>query len=80
MRIYNEDENKTINNLTLLLTMKEANELIESIKGIIKRNKQNDHEHINDQECNHEITISIYNENNTNEYNQRIQEVIKNDK
>ncbi|MDL2225932.1 hypothetical protein LJC20_07075 [Eubacteriales bacterium OttesenSCG-928-M02] len=80
MRILNEDNNSAIKNLTILLEYHEATELFDSLSAMIKDCQKHEHEHINDKEYEHEITIAIYDENNISTFNPRMVQLIKEDK
>lgn len=77
MRIYNQDKDETISNVMLCLTKDEAIELMDSLKNILQI--KNGHEHINDEEYSHEITIFIYDMKKMKSYNDRVKKVILDD-
>ena len=81
MRILDEDSNKSLKNLQILLTRDEVNELIDSLQAILRKGVSQSHSHINDKEYQHEITVAIYDEGNlqNNCFHSRIVELIQND-
>ena len=81
MRIFDEDNENVIKNVSIFLTVDEAKEMFDSLDGLLKAYKNNaDHTHINDQTYQHEITLSIYNEGNLGGFNERAKKLIKEDK
>ena len=79
MRIFHENKNETIKNILLCLTLDEARELRDSLNLIIKNKSQISHEHINDLDYSHEITITLYDEKNLQGFSSRIVKVIQED-
>lgn len=79
MRIFNQDKDETIKNIIICLTIEEARDFRDSLNLIIKDKSKIRHEHIDDLDCSHEITITLYDENNLNGINPRIIKVIKED-
>ena len=81
MRILDEDSNKSLKNLQILLTRDEVDELIDSLQDILSEGVSQSHSHINDKEYQHEITFAIYDEGNlqNNGFHSRIMELIQND-
>lgn len=79
MRILNQDKDETIKDIIICLTIDEAKELRDSLNLIIKDKSISRHEHIDDIDCLHEITITLYDENNLSGFNPRIVKMIKND-
>ena len=77
MRIYDQDNDKTISNVMLCLTKGEAIELMDSLKNILKTD--NGHEHISDEEYSHELTIFIYDMKKAESYDDRVRKVIFDD-
>jgi helix-turn-helix protein len=81
MRILDEITDKPLSNVTLLLTHNEASELRDKLDSLIQNyNRKEWHDHVTDNEYQHEITIAIYNEVDVSEFNKRIQQLIINDK
>jgi hypothetical protein len=59
MRIYDPDNSKTFDNVTIYLTIEEAKELYGDLAGLIDRPVGN-HAHINSSDYKQEITMCIY--------------------
>ncbi|ABN53200.1 MULTISPECIES: hypothetical protein [Clostridia] len=76
MRILNQDNNIAVRNVLLMLTMEEAAELKDDLERLLSKKALNDHSHINDLEYEHELTISLYDENNIEEFDERIKKLI----
>jgi hypothetical protein len=71
---------ESIMNLTLLLKINEAKELKDKLEFLIADyGKKGCHEHIDDSDYQHEITISIYNEDSIEEFDSRIQKLLMED-
>lgn len=79
MRILNEDNNKSMKNALLLLTVQEASELRDDLERLISQKIFNDHSHINDSDYEHELTIALYNPDNIEEFNERTKKLISQD-
>lgn len=62
MRILNQDNDKSIDNILLCLTESEAKELSDSLLKTIAKPKRN-HAHIPSNDYEKEVTICIYDEN-----------------
>ena len=76
MRILNQDTDKSIENLLILLTPEEAVELKGILDQLILRNNNHDHEHLNDSDFQREITIAIYKSDNYDFFDDRIKQLI----
>jgi hypothetical protein len=50
MRILNQDDNKSLKNVVLMLTVEEAAELKDDLERLLSKKVLNDHSHINDLE------------------------------
>lgn len=59
MRIYDPDNDKTFDNVTLYLTIDEARELYDDLAGIIEHPAGN-HAHINSSDYQKEVTVCVY--------------------
>ena len=79
MRILDEDNDKAIKSVTILLTLLEAIELRDDLDKMLQKEHLYNHTHINDIEYKHEITVAIYNTNEIESYNERIKKVILKD-
>lgn len=72
MRFLNQANGQSINDILLLMTYKETCEIRDDWEKLILSEKLNDQSYISDAEFKHEITLSIYNENDFNGYRDHI--------
>ena len=79
MRILDNDNDKAINSVMLILTSIEVVELRDDLTRLLKKKVVNDHSHINDLEYEHEITVAIYESGQEHKLNERIQKLILSD-
>ncbi|GAA0338156.1 hypothetical protein GCM10008967_30550 [Bacillus carboniphilus] len=81
MRLFDEDNENVINNVSIFLTIDEAREMIDTLEGLLKsfENKPN-HGHLNDETYQHEITISLYDDKNLDGLNERAKKLIRENK
>ncbi|MCH9634487.1 MAG: hypothetical protein S4CHLAM7_12390 [Chlamydiae bacterium] len=81
MRIYNEDEDRKVNNVIIYLTSEEAQEMKDALDGLITSKKKLNHEHVPDRanDYNREITLCIYDEQNLEGFHPRAIKLIKED-
>jgi len=77
MRILDLDNDKAIQSIMLYLNIEEAKELLNDLESLVHKNDLNAHAHIDDKECQHEITVVIYNKENTSMLDKRSQKLIK---
>lgn len=79
MRILNKDTDAKVDRIIIYLTKSEANELKDSIVGLLE-NPESNHEHVSSSDYQKELTITIYDEKNiSNKYDQRSIKLIKED-
>lgn len=77
MRILNQDDDKSIKNILILLTPREAAELKDDLETLLKQTENNQHTHINDMEYSREITIAIYrNSESINHFDEKTRKLI----
>ncbi len=79
MRILDQETDKAIKNIILLLTLNEASELKDDLERMISENKTAEHSHICDINYEHEVTIAIYEDGITDSFNSRIKRLLKED-
>lgn len=79
MRIFNKDKDETLKNVLLYLTYDEALELRDSINHILKNKQPNGHEHVNDNDYTHELTVTVYDGENMRGLDQRSIKIIEED-
>ena len=70
MRILNNENAGPLKDITLFLTKEEATELKDDLERLIK-NIGNNEQHINDIEYFRELTVTLYNPNNLNHFDER---------
>ena len=75
MRILDEDNDRPIKNVLIMLTPSEAKELSDKIKRLTS--EKGDHLHVNDETYSREITLAIYTPNNMNSFQKRVIELIE---
>ena len=75
MRIYDSDDDKTIDNVTLYLTVDEARELHDDLAGLIDRPAGN-HAHINSSDYQKEITMCIYDAKNLDSFDEKTKKIL----
>jgi hypothetical protein len=75
MRLLNEDEDKGINRILLLLTKSEAMELRDAI-DLLLNDAGDRHEHVSSEDYKKEVTIADYDEAKLNNFNERARRLI----
>jgi hypothetical protein len=81
MRILDEDNDVALDNVSIFLTIEEANEMIDTLEGLLKEAKNSaSHGHLNDESYEHEITVTIYNEQMLEGLHERIKRLITKNK
>lgn len=81
MRILNEDNDKVVNNVLLLLTKQEAIQFVSDLNDLINDDDMDNHHHINNDDYSKEITIALYDENNISDFfSERCKKLIQYDK
>lgn len=77
MRIYDEDKDKAIENISIFLTIEEAKEMIDTLEGLLIEGKKTaTHSHLNDDNFEHEITVTIYDQKKLDGLHERIKKLI----
>lgn len=80
MRILNQNTDKSLQDILLLLTKSEALELRDELERLLSSNQKDNHGHINDIEYQREITVAIYDDSNKNGFDDRTKRLIIEDK
>lgn len=80
MYILDEESNKSLENITLILTKSEIQQLIGYGKQLIENSPSSEHYHLSNENYQKEITICLYDPENISALHPRIQELIKEDK
>ena len=78
MRLRDDKRDCSIDSATLLLTRGEAQELADSIRGLLAGGERR-HEHVSSDNFQKEITIAIYDHSNVSEFDARCQRLIRDD-
>ena len=79
MRILDQTNDKSLSDILLLLTIDEAKELRDAIETLLLQQNKNDHCHISDFDYSKELTVSLYEQNQIDGFNERIQMLINKD-
>jgi hypothetical protein len=79
MKILNGQSDKSVNEITLLLTQKEALELKDALEELLQ-NALGNHAHISDYDNDKELTVSIYGTSTLDKsFSERIRRLINTD-
>jgi len=60
MIIFDEDTNRSISNITLLLKDDEALQLVTYLNSLLARGVKNEHCHLNNDDYAKEVTVTLY--------------------
>lgn len=77
MRILDDDTDKSIESVTLLLTIAEAKELLDSLEQMIANPTKHQHAHVPDGEFKREVTVALYEEGKTDGFDARTKRLIR---
>jgi hypothetical protein len=80
LRILNNDADTALKSITLYLTLSELNELQDSLNSILNCPTFCNHEHIDDDEFTHEVTVTVYDEDHLHGFDHRSVQLIREDK
>lgn len=78
MRILDEVSDKALNRVTLYLTLSEARELRDAIESLLAT-PENHHQHISSADFKKEITVTIYDSQPIESFDERSRRLIRND-
>jgi hypothetical protein len=76
MRILDEVRDSSVERAVLLLTRREAQELLDSLQSLLD-DGLGQHEHVPSEAYDKEITIAIYEQGQTDSFNERCQRLIR---
>ena len=79
MRMFDEDNKKNIDTLTLLLEEAEVSQLISYLNALISGNDKKAHFHMNNEDYSKEITLALYDVNDINHFSDRYKKLILED-
>ena len=77
MYILDDDTDKKLDCITIMLTRREVKELLGYAKQLLELKPSSDHYHLSSDDYQKEITICMYDPKNLNKLNPRIQKLIK---
>lgn len=80
MKILDQNNDKSLDNILLLLTIEEAKEFRDQLERLLMEKAINDHGHINDLSYSKEITVGLYEQGKIDGFNDRIKKLILDDK
>ena len=78
MRIYNEDEDKALSNISIFLTHDEGYQLISYLEELLKDPSYH-HAHLSSNDYQKEITFCIYDDKNLDSFDPRTRKLIVDD-
>ncbi len=79
MYILDEEANKKINLITIILNKKEMKQLLGYAKKLLDAPQSSEHYHLSSDDYQKEITICLFDSGNLEQFNPRIQKLIKDD-
>lgn len=77
MRILDSNSDQSLENVTLYLTKTEAQQLRSYIDELLLSRISADHAHLNDGDCQRELTVTIYSEGDLSGYDSRSVKLIR---
>jgi hypothetical protein len=78
MRILDQESDKSLNRITLYLTLSEASELRDSLISLLAERGKH-HEHIPSSDFQKELTVSIYETQSIEAFDERSKRLLMND-
>lgn len=79
MYILDDETNKKLNCVTIILKKNEVQQLLGYAKQLLEKPTNSEHYHLSNDDYQKEITICMYTPENINSFNPRIQKLIQND-
>lgn len=79
MYILDDESNKNLSCITIILTKSEIQEMLGYAKQLLENPPPSDHYHLSSEDYQKEITFCIYNPENISNFNPIIQKLIKDD-
>lgn len=80
MRVLDLVEDRAVKNVVLYLKKDEAKELYDSLGSLLSSDKPGDHQHVDDENFSHEITVVIYGDGREDMLNERSRLLIVEDR
>ena len=78
LRLFNDERQQPLKDVTLYLTKSEASELRDSIEGLLSR-PPDDHTHVPSDDFSREITVCIYDLDSLDHFDERAKQLILED-
>jgi len=79
MYILDDESNKKLDCITLILTRSEVQQLQGYVKQLLEKTPSSDHYHLSSEDYQREITICMYNPENIRALHSRAQKLIRDD-
>ena len=79
MYILDDESNKKLNCITIMLTKGEIQQMLGFAKQLLENSPSSDHYHLSSEDYQKEITLSMYEPANISDFHPRIQKLIKDD-
>lgn len=76
MRIYDEENEKSLTSILIMLTPSEVRELLGKLKSL---DVTNDHIHVDDEHYKREITLGLYTPQNIQNFSEKVKTLIQQD-
>ena len=76
MRILNAELDTVIHNVVIYLTRDEAKQMKDFLEQLLEEPELH-HVHVNDNNYSHEVTISVYDQDNLNSFDERSKRLIE---
>lgn len=76
MRIYDEENDRTLTSILIMLTPSEVRELLGKLKSL---DVTNDHIHVDDEQYKREITVGLYTLQNIQNFSTKVIKLIQGD-
>ncbi|MGE5415656.1 MAG: hypothetical protein ACM3UZ_02605 [Acidobacteriota bacterium] len=76
MRILDVDNDRSVKDVILYLTIEEAKELLGDLQGLVAKMDLSAHAHVNDDAFEHEVTVVVYDETQLKALNERSRRLI----
>ena len=78
MRLLNDSTGEALRSVIVYLTPDEARQLVGSLEQMLE-NPKDHHHHVNDDEYAHELTVTIYRDDNMGSFDERSRRLILDD-
>ena len=80
MRILDEESDRALSRITLLLRPSEARELVSALETLLRAGEPAHHEHISNSDFDKEVTVAMYDEEQLDQFSERCQLLIASDR